>query len=583
MKQHRYFKMPSQFLKFLGLILTITLGSCNQEWPNLLNTEYPPQTGGTIGKKNKVLIIAVDGISGTALSTISAQSVPTLSQMKKNALYSLRSLADFKVPSISYETAYANLLTGVTADKHNYFGDPEDSNLQTYPSFIKRVKSANPDKKVAVFGSNQDLLSPFIADADHNVFEGDDQTVVTKASEYIETSEADITAVFLNNPEQIGHAVQYNVANQSYKDAITAFDADVKKIKESLESRVNYNLENWLIIVTSTKGGTVTNSAALNNEYEDLNKNTFALYYNKNFNSVPVATPNTSRAPFSGYSPVYNGSLANNNTALIPDDNGLYNFGTDDFTLRFTMKGSGVERTWPVFLSKAGRIDNSNPGWRLYISRKLLSMQVGGAGSWENWGTNLVVNDGNWHNVVVVFFNEGGRRKVKVFVDGVKSTDVRDITGRGTVTTTEPLRIGRNRDDAELPDIQVSHLQIYRHAWSDADILDNSCKVEVNSSSIHYNKLVGYWPSDEGSSNRLVNKAPGAAGKDFILQGQYSWKSFSDVTAVLCPSIKDSFYKIVPNSVDLPYTIYSWLGIPISSTWGLEGKVWPFTFNNIRP
>lgn len=556
---------------------------CNQDWPNLLTTEYPAQTGPHKGKNNRVLLITIDGVSGTALSSMADSKIPTITTLKRNSLYSLRSLADYEDVDLDYPISYANLFTGVSFSKHNFNGVPEESNLGDYPSFIKRIKTENPNTTIGVFSGNESAVSSLAAEADVKNFGIQDSEVIEKATAYLKSEHPEVVVVNLVDADKVGQEVGYSTENAAYAEAIVDVDTKIKTIKTALESRETYKEENWLVIITSTQGANAENGTLGSTAYDDLRKNTFTLFYNPKFNSSPIAIPNTGSIPFSSTSPVYNGSLASNNTALIPDDGGLYNFGTNDFTIRFTMKGSGVERTWPVFLSKGGRIDDSNPGWRLYISRKLLSMQVGGNGGWSNWGTDLVVNDGLWHNVAIVFFKEDGVRKVKAFVDGVKSERVENINGRPGLTTNEPIRVGRNRDDADLPDVQISHLQIYDRAWSDQDVQDNSCKVEVDESSLHYENLVGYWPSNESKERILYNKAPRGEGKDLVLQGSSNWQSFSDISEKLCPMVNKGFYQLVPNLVDIPYTIYNWMSIPVRGTWNLDGKVWSFNFNNIKP
>ena len=566
----------------MAVLASFTVG-CNEEWPNLLTTEYPSQAGPFKGKNNKILLITVDGVSGTALSSISAANLPTITAMKKTALYSFRSLADFDDVDLDYPTSYANMFTGVTYHKHNVDGTKEESNLNEFPSFIKRIKQENPSYNIGLFSANEAAVSKLALEADTKKYGQKDEDIITDAASYIKSQNTDVVVVNLTDTEVIGSAVDYNITNADYANSLIALDAKIKQLKTALEERTNYKDENWLVILTSTQGANIDHGQLGSTAYDDLRKNTFTMYYNPKFISNPIAAPNTGLVPFTSNSPIYNGSLDNNNTALIPNDDGMYNFGTDDYTIRFTMKGSGVDRTWPVFLSKGGRIDDSGPGWRLYISRKLLSMQVGGNGGWNNWGTDLVVNDGLWHNVAVVFFKDAGVRKVKVFVDGVKSGNVQNINGRPGMVNNEPVRVGRNRNDADLPDVQLTHLQFYKGAWTDEEIINNSCKIEANESSLYYENLVGYWPSDEAKGKVLYNKAPAGKGKDLVLQGTINWNSFSDINAKLCPLVNDSFYKIVPNSIDIPYTIYNWLSIPVQQKWNLDGKVWSFSFNNIKP
>src|SRR5690606_22038305 len=92
-----------------------------------------------------------------------------------------------------------------------------------------------------------------------------------------------------------------------------------------------------------------------------------------------------------------------------------------------------------------------------------------------------------------------------------------------------------------------------------------------------------YWPSDEGQGNVLKNKAKAGEGSDFRLQGAYQWNSFVDVADNLCPPVNNAFYQVVPNSVDLTFQMYMWLGISVPQSWKLDGKASTPSYTSIRP
>lgn len=66
------------------------------------------------------------------------------------------------------------------------------------------------------------------------------------------------------------------------------------------------------------------------------------------------------------------------------------------------------------------------------------------------------------------------------------------------------------------------------------------------------------------------------------LTGPYSWVSFSDVASYLKPPISYAFYRSVPNSIDVPFIIYQWMGVITPKEWALDGKSWTPTFIDIR-
>ena len=88
-----------------------------------------------------------------------------------------------------------------------------------------------------------------------------------------------------------------------------------------------------------------------------------------------------------------------------------------------------------------------------------------------------------------------------------------------------------------------------------------------------YKNLIGYWPGyNDVGTNRLTNVVDNK--NHMVLTGNYNWISFSDVVSYFKPPITESFYKQVPNAVDIPFFIYQWFGIIPLEEWKLDGKSW---------
>ncbi|MNV70023.1 hypothetical protein D3C71_1629610 [compost metagenome] len=65
--------------------------------------------------------------------------------------------------------------------------------------------------------------------------------------------------------------------------------------------------------------------------------------------------------------------------------------------------------------------------------------------------------------------------------------------------------------------------------------------------------------------------------------GSPIWENFSDAGSLLCPEINDSYFKSVPNNVDIPFELYQWLGISIPLSWSLDGRAWNPIYSDIKP
>ncbi len=563
-------------LLFAGLLV-----SCNTDFPNLLKPEYPNDLDGKVYKKSQVLLVIVDGLKGDVLMDMSAGSIPSLTQMSRNSIYSYGSLADAEDTPLGNAEGWATLLTGVTSSKHGIKGSNfAGAKLEEYPTIFSRLKSAMPEARTTAFGTSEDFISNLAEEATEKRSLPSDQETALAVAEDLTAEDSDIVVAQFSGVEQAGSAGGYDSENGAYRDAISKIDAHLGTLKRAIEARPDYARENWLIVVTSGKGGeNEANPVA----YNDPSRNTFTFLYSPKFASRFVPKPDSDNIPYVGFSPRYTGSSGDNNRAVLDDAEGLYNFGTNDFTIQFNIKGSGENRTWPTFLSRGPGQHDSAPGWLFYISNQNWSMMVSGGGSYQNFGSNAIANDGEWHTITVKFYKEGTSRKLKMFTDGVENGIV-DITSRGSLNSSQPIIIGRKAaGDPANPDLQITNLQIYNTALSDEVVASTACNTLITEAHPNFENLVGYWPSDEGQGNVLKNKAKAGEGSDFRLQGAYQWNSFVDVADNLCPPVNNAFYQVVPNSVDLTFQMYMWLGISVPQSWKLDGKAWTPSYTSIRP
>lgn len=562
-------------------LITGLLISCNSDFPNLLKPEYPDDLEGKVYKKSQVLLVIVDGLQGDVLMEMPASRIPSLSQIARNSIYSYGSLADSEDTELGNAEGWTTILTGVTSSKHGVESNSfSGANLEEYPTLFSRLKLAIPNARTSAYGSSAEFISNLAQDAtEKENLPSDDETVRAVTAD-LSSEDSDIVVAQFSGVDQAGAAGGYNQGNPAYLDAISRIDGQIGALKSVIEARPDYARENWLIVVTSSKGGS---SQANPVAYNDPSRNTFTYFYSPKFASRFVPKPDSDNVPYVGFAPRYTGSNADNVRAVLPDTEGLYNFGTNDFTIQFNIKGSGVNRTWPTFLSRGPGQHDSAPGWLFYISNQNWSMMVSGGGSYQNFGSNAIANDGEWHTITVVFYKEGAARKLKMFTDGVENGIV-DITARGSLNSTQPIIIGRKASgDPANPDLQITNLQIYNAALSDEVVESTACNTLITEAHPNFANLVGYWPSDEGQGDVLKNKVASAEGIDFRLEGAYQWDSFVDVATNLCPPVNNAFYRVVPNSVDLTFQIYMWLGVSVPQSWKLEGKAWTPNYTSIRP
>lgn len=230
-------------------------------------------------KTRKVLFVIVDGI---AADVIEKQPTPNLDKIAKAGGYARAHVGGEKggysqTPTIS-AVGYNSLLTGTWVNKHNVWdNDIADPNYN-YWTIFRFFKEQYPDKKTAIFSSWLDNRTKLAGDGlpqtgglkiDYHVdsleydtarFPHDqekyymhliDEEVVAKASESIRTQAPDLSWVYLEYTDDMGH--RYGDSPEFHK-AVGYMDNQMGKLWEAIQyRRQNFN-EEWVIYITTDHG-----------------------------------------------------------------------------------------------------------------------------------------------------------------------------------------------------------------------------------------------------------------------------------------------------------------------------------------
>src|SRR5690606_14283259 len=140
-----------------------------------------------------------------------------------------------------------------------------------------------------------------------------------------------------------------NVARAPYRNALKTGDGYLGEIMDAVESRENYETEEWLVAVTSNHGGTGTTigGGSLSE------RNIFAIYHYKDFQQLELI-PSFIEAP-----EFYQSGSNQNYTAPVfeassPAD---YNYNGDEMTVEFRYKRN-IRHPWvgePMIIGQTGR------------------------------------------------------------------------------------------------------------------------------------------------------------------------------------------------------------------------------------
>ena len=232
----------------------------------------------------KVVFVIVDGIS---FDQLNAAPTPNLDRIGlEGALteaYVGGATGDYsETPTIS-AVGYNSLLTGTWANKHNVYGNGIKKPNYNYPSIFKLYKDEKPKGNIAVFSSWLDNRTKLVGDGlsdtgnikvdyyfdglehdtinyphdkERNFMKLIDLNVALKASETILKDAPDVSWVYLEFSDDMGHGY----GDSPKFNAAVAFEDDlIGKIYKSVEQRQKENNEEWMFIVTTDHGRKATN------------------------------------------------------------------------------------------------------------------------------------------------------------------------------------------------------------------------------------------------------------------------------------------------------------------------------------
>ncbi|WP_316794333.1 DUF4983 domain-containing protein [Pedobacter frigoris] len=591
--------------RFMGasFFVLALLGACNSDFDKVI-PESPELNSNIKYKKPKVLYIIADGARGTSVRDA---DIPVLKSLIAKSIYTWNSLADLNGTDA---TNWTDMMTGVKKEKHLVLTeDFADNKLADYPVVFQRIKSINPNIRVASFASSSVFKDKLTTGADvSESFGNNDEAVKVRMVDFLKSDTASFVIGQFSGINLAGKASGYDNSFTAYKTAIKDFDTRVGEIINSVKARSTYKEENWLIIITSNKGGQFALPPAQDDKtiFSNMNVNTFTMIYSESIKQTFIAKPFLGNS-ISGNAVTFLGDPEKTVGLVSPALSANFNFGdTASFTISVKIKKgknpTNISRgdyyyEWPSILGKkatSGWGDGQGPGWEFSLLQNRWRFFISGGTDFRNGYeiNGLEFSGDTWHDLTAVVERKpDGKKYVRVYTDGVLGvTNNVGVTGVGGSIPTPAakevelpgkpnfdnnaqLRVGYTGGEINGSfgkiNVQLAEFKIWKAALPDAVVKQYACDPSMNVSHPYYANLLGYWPMNEGSGTKLADKGPFVA--DFTLQGTYTWNSF---TSLVCSPNNTNLSNLVPKNSDLPAQILSWFNIALQDKWALDGKVW---------
>ena len=212
----------------------------------------------------KLLVIGLDGVRPDALA---AANTPSLDALIAAGCYS----ADAQCENLTFSGPnWATILHGVHRDRNGVVSNAYTlSQLANFPDFFAYLEAHQSSWNTvrittwdAIYlyqptGADIDLFSNYATGGDAVATQWAEQLMVGSHPSY-PGLDVDAMFVYLADADVVGHSAGFHPASPAYLQELADIDVQIGRIVTAMQARANYGNEDWLIVMTSDHGGSIT-------------------------------------------------------------------------------------------------------------------------------------------------------------------------------------------------------------------------------------------------------------------------------------------------------------------------------------
>ena len=503
----------------------------------------------------RVLIIGLDGLRSDCLE---AAETPALDGLIENGVFSPDALNN----DITYSgPGWSAMVCGAWSDAHGVTNnDFTGSNYATYPSFLDRLETINPELNtysICHWSPINDYIQGDVVDESINTTS--DQAVADAAGAILGGGNPHAMFLHFDDVDLAGHSYGFSPNVPAYIDAIETVDAHVAEVLSALTSRPNYEEENWLILTSTDHGG-----IGYGHGGESIDEQ--IIFFSASGPSVDpelvvkdtleilpppenCVAPGAAELQFEG-----------NGDAVHIAENLLLSLGSDqDFTIEVRIR---TEASPDVAIVGNKDWDSGlNPGFVFsfeYPNGPAWKVNIGDGDNRADANGAAGVSDGQWHTLSCSFDRDGSMR---LYTDGVFSAE-EDISGIGNLDMGEGWYFGSDIDGGYSYTGAIAEVRFWLGVLDDATILDWHCSA-ITEAHPAWEALQGHWQLTEG------------AGTDIGSAANAELSGTADGTLWQVPESLIVFdYSNTPRIVDVAVTALDHMCVTIDPAWNLAGISW---------